>query len=69
MRPNDVIVRQAVKIETLEEANERMRQCLAGAKLYIICVGGPLNDNTLRYSSEQLVTFQKILDVLEEGGA
>jgi hypothetical protein len=33
----------------------------------MICIGGPLNDNKLGYSKEQLVTFQKMLDVIEEG--
>jgi hypothetical protein len=67
LREVDVIARQAMKIERLEEDNERKRQCLEGAKLYMICIGGPLNDNKLGYSKEQLVTFQKMLDVIEEG--
>ena len=64
----EVIARLAIKIDGLEQRAERMRQSIEGAKLYIICIGGPLNDNKLGYSKEQLVTFQKILDVLEEAG-
>lgn len=63
----DVIARQAVKIETIEADNERMRQALQDAKLHIVCVGGPLNDNKLGYSKEQMWTFQRILDAVEDG--
>ena len=34
-------------------------------RLHIISIGGPLNDNKLKYSHEQLVTFMKILEQAE----
>jgi hypothetical protein len=33
----------------------------------LACVGGPLNDNVLQYSNEQLKPLQKILELSENG--
>lgn len=31
----------------------------------IVCIGGPLNDNKLKYNEEQLVVFQNILNTAQ----
>jgi hypothetical protein len=35
------------------------------ARLHIYCIGGPLNDNKLGYSKQQMVTFWRIKEELE----
>ena len=60
MNDDEIISHQARTIieltEQLKDLKERIRQ----AHLHIICIGGPLNDNKLGYSKEQLVTFHRI---------
>ena len=60
-----LIARQALKLAALQEDVEELRERISCATLRIICIGGPLNDNKLHYSKEQLVTFQRILNDLE----
>jgi hypothetical protein len=65
MNEQDVIARQAVKIERLEAENERLSNNILRATSHIVCIGGPLNDNKLSYSKEQLYTFWRIKGELE----
>ena len=39
-----------------DNVQEILKKCLS--KIY--CIGGPLNDNILKYNNKQLVTFSKI---------
>lgn len=59
-----VVVRQAVELYALRDEVKELRSAISQARLHIICIGGPLNDNVKKYSPDQLVTFQKILDAL-----
>lgn len=65
MNDLEVIARQAVKLERLEAENAHLKSCISRARLHIICIGGPLNDNKLCYSREQMVTFFRIKEELD----
>lgn len=65
MNEQEVIARQAVKLERLEAENAQLKDSIARARLHIICIGGPLNDNKLGYSKEQLYTFHRIKEELD----
>lgn len=65
MTDEEVIRRQAVKIERLEQENGAMKDCIAAARLHLVCVGGPLNDNKLQFTSEQRALLWKVLQALE----
>ena len=64
MTEAELIARQARQIEELrdEVADLRCRSRKAWGHIYGI--GGPLNDNKLGYSKEQMVTFARIADAL-----
>ena len=49
----------------LELENERLRRNIKNAINHIVCIGGPLNDNKLGYSKQQMVTFWRIKEELE----
>lgn len=57
MSEQEVIARQTMKLERLEAENEQLKASISRARRHIICFGGPLHDNTLEYSKEQLSTF------------
>lgn len=60
-----LIVDQVLQMNALEEELRRKETALKEIKWLIICCGGPLNDNFLRYSREQLVIFDQILRLIE----
>lgn len=59
-----VIARQARRIDHLEQENAELKQRIERAVLHIVCIGGPLNDNKLGYSKDQLGTFWRIKEEL-----
>lgn len=61
----ETIARQAMRLEALEIENERLRRNIKNAINHIVCIGGPLNDNKLGYSKQQMVTFWRIKEELE----
>ena len=63
---NQTIASQAVELYALRDEVRSLRAAISKARLHIICVGGPLNDNVKNYSLDQLSTFQHILSALEE---
>ena len=62
----ETMARQAKQIMELSDEVESLKNRMSRARLYIICIGGPLNDNKLHYTGDQLVTFSKILEELED---
>ncbi len=60
-----VIAAQARKIARLEADVLRTTGILKAVKMQLVRVGGPLNDNQLRYNKDQLVLFFKIQDILD----
>ena len=64
MENSELIARQAKQIEELKDHVLRLKKNKKDALSHIYCIGGPLNDNKLRYSKEQMVTFARIADCL-----
>ncbi len=62
----EVIARQAKRIEELSDKVKDLQQRMKTIRLHIICIGGPLNDNKLKYTPAQLVTFARILEQAED---
>ena len=64
MNEKDVIYNQAVKIETMieriSELDNAVKECLS----QMTQVGGPLNENALGFSREQLVFIFKLHRIL-----
>lgn len=56
----ELIGKQAARIEALTLEVEDLRNRIHRASSHIYCIGGPLNDNKLGYSKEQLATFFRI---------
>lgn len=64
MTDADLIARQAKQIEELRDENRNLKERIGLARLRIYGIGGPLNDNKLGYTLEQMVTFARIADDL-----
>lgn len=60
----EVIARQAKRIEELRDEVEDLKECRRRARSLIYGIGGPLNDNKLGYSKQQMVTFDRIAEEL-----
>lgn len=61
----EMIARQAKQLAKLEDINTQLKACVGSAIAQMYSVGGPLNDNFLKYSEEQLKTFHQISKCLE----
>lgn len=64
MTEAELIARQAKQLEELREEVAELKDRARKARLHIYCIGGPLNDNKLGYTLEQMVTFARIADEL-----
>ena len=64
MTEAELIARQAKQLEELREEVAELKDRARKARLHIYCIGGPLNDNKLGYTREQMVTFARIADEL-----
>ena len=64
MTQDQLIARQALQIEELRDRVSDLENRSRKAYSHIFCIGGPLNDNKLGYTSAQMVTFARIADEL-----
>lgn len=64
MTEAELIARQAKQLEELRDEVADLKERTRRARLHIYCIGGPLNDNKLGYTREQMVTFARIADEL-----
>ena len=62
----DLIADQAKQIFYLKNKVEDYEHALQAIRSVTVCIGGPLNDNVLGYSKEQLGPFSRILSRCEE---
>lgn len=62
---DELIAQQARENAALQQQLKESRAAVTRARSRIICIGGPLNDNKLGYSKDQLVTFAQILNDLD----
>ena len=65
MTKDEFIARQAMKIGELEIQIKNMDEGMTLAMREMICIGGPLNDNKLGYTKEQLLPFFRIQSALD----
>lgn len=66
MTQDELIARQAQQLEELRDRVvdfERRMQRIHGE---LFCIGGPLNDNVLSYSRDQLGPFRRIAEQVQE---
>jgi hypothetical protein len=66
MTKDELIAKQQIEIEELNEENQSFRKARGRALGHIYCIGGPLNDNKLGYSKAQMVTFARIAEELNQ---
>lgn len=66
MENDELVARQARKIAELEDAVARYRENAKEIMGIIYCIGGPLNDNKLGYTREQMTDFFRIAKCAEE---
>lgn len=60
MNELELIAKQQLEIEVLKKDLEVHKELEDDLYNIIYCIGGPLNDNKLQYSKEQLSTFANI---------
>ena len=53
MSDEEVIAKQARTIANLEESLTSLREAVEDVKMMMVCIGGPLNDNVLEFTSDQ----------------
>ena len=59
-----LITRQQLKIDGLETKNQELIDSLDKINRALVCIGGPLNDNNLRFNDEQikwLIKLQRLI--------
>ena len=61
----ELIANQVVKIANLTVELDELEKALKDIILTMVCIGGPLNDNVLGYTTKQLTTFSSILERAE----
>jgi hypothetical protein len=65
MTKNETIARLARRVEKQRQQIKHHRGVRTRVRLLIYGCGGPLNDNKLKYTKEQLLIFQQIARELE----
>jgi hypothetical protein len=56
----------ACYIHELQEENKRLNKKLKEFSNRFYCIGHPLNDNTLKFNTEQLVYLARFADEIKE---
>jgi hypothetical protein len=64
MTKNETIARLARRVEKQRQLLKYCRGVATRAHLLMYNIGGPLNDNKLGYTNEQLLIFQQIANEL-----
>lgn len=67
MTDAELIARQAKQIEELSDEVNAMKEGAAKVAMEIYGVGGPLNDNVMGYTKQQLAPFHRIAVALGDG--
>lgn len=60
MTEAELIAKQALRIAELEESLQDRDERLGRIHLMLVCIGGPLNDNVLRFNPEQRQLLHRI---------
>jgi hypothetical protein len=64
MTKTQVIARQAKRIEEMRVRLKAANEAAVNIHMQLYGIGGPLNDNKLKYTKEQLLIFQQIANEL-----
>lgn len=65
MTQDELISRQALQLAEQADRLADFEKRMSDIHSHIYCIGGPLNDNKLGYSKEQMVTFFRIAKLTE----
>lgn len=65
MTQDELIAKQALQIAELQETVADCKHRLRAIHRACVCMGGPLNDNVLGYTSKQLQPFRHIAEQAE----
>lgn len=65
MKEGTLIAKQALKIAELEEELAMHKEAADNIYNIIYCIGGPLNDNKLRYTHKQKAAFAHIASEID----
>lgn len=67
MKPtNEEVIADIAKSNlNLKRKSKGRKKALKAIERMLVCMGGPLNDNIMHYSPEQLRIFSDILDTIE----
>ena len=60
MTKDELIAKQQMEIENLKLHLSRFKDARDRIIKYMVCIGGPLNDNKLMYTNEQKQIFFRI---------
>jgi len=56
----DIIAEQAVEIIKLKRVEVELRAALHSIHVRLACIGGPLNNNRLKFNKEQLALLDEL---------
>lgn len=65
MTYEELTAQQALEIANLKAELEICKACMREITMILCCIGGPLNDNVLGYSKEQLGPLHRINNLAE----
>jgi len=66
MDMHELVAKQQLEIENQKQRILALEGSLSMIHILMICVGGPLNDNFLKYSKEQSVIFHRMEDIIDD---
>jgi len=61
----ELIGKQQFEIDNLRTRIKSLETCVHDIKVQMICVGGPLNDNFLKYTKEQSYIFYRFQELID----
>ena len=61
-----LIASQAKDIFEKDARIVELEGALRDIELFLICIGGPLNDNVMQYSADQLKIFFRIINTIKD---
>lgn len=64
MNENEVIAKLTIENFDLKAKIDEFEDAIKNINQILYCIGGPLNDNILKYNKEQLRTFFRIKDLI-----
>lgn len=66
MTDTELIARQAKQIEELTDQVKECQEAISKCQSIAYCIGGPLNDNNLKFNPSQQKVVWDMVRVLEE---